>query len=848
MADISKIARLLNGVSRNVDTSTNTLVVDNLKIKLGSANFVTFSGSLSGARTITVPDADVNLGHIADLNTLSGVSAGSTDLGSFSGSVINDGLTVKEALQALETAVEAAVTDTDFSDDTFRISDEGDATKKVAFQVNGLTTATTRTITMPDSNVDLGQIATNTAAISQEVSDRIAGDETTLASANSYTDAQVAQAKADILGGIPDSTLDTIKEIADALLSEESAVGAITAELGDHETRITTLEGEMDTAQADILAEVTNRNTAISTAIGQEVTDRNAAISTAVGQEAADRATADALKADRNLGNLTSPTAVNQILTPDIPATRRLGDINKSWGSVYAVRYGGTGATLDLGVVSGTSGSNQVTVTNAANLIAGGILTFYVPSLGIKFGINAVAGNVITLSGNLPSSLSAVQAYALPSATLRTENETGATPSGDANLRSGTTASGKSGQTNIQTGISTSGGQTGDILVSTGSTSGTRGKVILDGSEITVSGKEITFVANASANTSAVNKGQMDNAIASAISTHVVQAAEVVFNDSASSLGASNVQQAIDSVATIAKSAIPATQKGAANGVATLNSDGKLSASQVPSIAITSTFVVADEAAMLALTTAEEGDVAVRQDLHKSFILTSGDRTVAASWQELLSPTDAVQSVNGQQGSVVLDTDDINEGSSNLYFTEGRVLGTTLAGLNTSSPADITSGDSVISALGKLQAQLDSLITDSVVKVMVAGEALAANTSYLMRMAVSGESANRVYKADVAAGAAGSENHHYYVIGMVTTAAAVTAGEAVAVTLMGEKVLGSSSTLFSSSDIGKPVFLGASGILTVTPSSTPDDAVVRIGTVMNTDRVMIQGIQLMGIN
>jgi hypothetical protein len=628
MADITKLSRLVNGVSRNVDMSTNTLIVDNLKVKLGNASFVTFAGTLSANRTITIPDTDV----------------------------------------------------------------------------------------------DLGQIATNATAITG--------------------------------------------------------------------------------------------------------------------------------KADRNLGNLTSPTAVNQILTPDVPATRRLGDINKSWGSVYAVRYGGTGATLDLGTVSGTSGSNQVTVTNAANLIAGGILTFYVPSLGIKLGINAVAGNVITLSGNLPSSLSAVQAYALPSATLRTENEVGATPSGDANLRSGSTASGKSGQTNIQTGISTSGGQTGDILVSTGSTSGTRGKVILDGSEITASGKEITFVANAAANTSAVNKGQMDNAIATAIGNLdlVVQAAEVEFNDSASSLGASNAQQAIDSVATIAKSAIPATQKGAANGVATLNSDGKLTASQIPSIAITSTFVVANEAAMLALTTAEEGDVAVRQDLSKSFILTAGDRTVAASWQELLSPTDSVQSVNGQQGSVVLDTDDIAEGSSNLYFTQGRVLSTGLAGLSTSSAADITSGDSVLSALGKLQAQLDTIVTDSSIKTMVAGEAMAANSNFLVRMAVSGETAGRVYKADTAAGAIGSETNHFYTIGLATTGSAVSAGGSVPVALVGEVALASAMTPFSSSDIGKPVFLGASGTLTVTAPSGTDIAVVRVGTVMTTTSVMVQGMQLMGID
>jgi hypothetical protein len=39
-----------------------------------------------------------------------------------------------------------------FTDDTFRISDDGDSTKKLAFECSGITTSTTRTMTVPDSN------------------------------------------------------------------------------------------------------------------------------------------------------------------------------------------------------------------------------------------------------------------------------------------------------------------------------------------------------------------------------------------------------------------------------------------------------------------------------------------------------------------------------------------------------------------------------------------------------------------------------------------------------------------------------------------------------------------------
>lgn len=112
--------------------------------------------------------------------------------------------------------------------------------------------------------------------------------------------------------------------------------------------------------------------------------------------------------------------------------------------------------------------------------------------------------------------------------------------------------------------------------------------------------------------------------------------------------------------AAILNSYVPVTQKGANNGVATLDSSGKIPASQLPTLAITDTFVVASQSAMLALT-AQVGDVAVRTDINKSFILRTSPATTLANWQELLSPPNAVTSVNGKTGTVVLKLDDIND-------------------------------------------------------------------------------------------------------------------------------------------------------------------------------------------
>lgn len=102
---------------------------------------------------------------------------------------------------------------------------------------------------------------------------------------------------------------------------------------------------------------------------------------------------------------------------------------------------------------------------------------------------------------------------------------------------------------------------------------------------------------------------------------------------------------------------IGVAQLGAANGVAQLGADQKLLVSQIPATAITDTSVIASQAAMLALT-AQVGDVAVRTDILKSFILRAEPATVLGNWQELLTPTDSVQTVFGRAGTVIAQTGD----------------------------------------------------------------------------------------------------------------------------------------------------------------------------------------------
>jgi len=95
-------------------------------------------------------------------------------------------------------------------------------------------------------------------------------------------------------------------------------------------------------------------------------------------------------------------------------------------------------------------------------------------------------------------------------------------------------------------------------------------------------------------------------------------------------------------------SGIPISEKGAANGVATLDGTGKVPVAQIPG-----------------------------------------------------GGGGAVDSVNGQTGVVVLDTDDISEGATNLYATNARSISALLTGY-VSGAGTVAATDSILQAIQKL--------------------------------------------------------------------------------------------------------------------------------------------------
>ena len=87
--------------STSLGTFTGSTISDNVTLKAALQALETAVEAAGSASTLTAVSNDVT-----DLRTLSGTSDEDEDLGTFTGSTISDNVTIKAALQALETAVE----------------------------------------------------------------------------------------------------------------------------------------------------------------------------------------------------------------------------------------------------------------------------------------------------------------------------------------------------------------------------------------------------------------------------------------------------------------------------------------------------------------------------------------------------------------------------------------------------------------------------------------------------------------------------------------------------------------------------------------------------------------------
>ena len=116
--------------------------------------------------------------------------------------------------------------------------------------------------------------------------------------------------------------------------------------------------------------------------------------------------------------------------------------------------------------------------------------------------------------------------------------------------------------------------------------------------------------------------------------------------------------------------------KGAANGYAPLDANSLIPTTNLPPLAVNEVFTPIDQAAMLALT-AQRGDMAIRVDNSRTYVLSTDAPSVLANWKEVMA-AGQVQSVNGQTGVVSLTA--ANVGAPVVATTTPAALTPDIAG------------------------------------------------------------------------------------------------------------------------------------------------------------------------
>jgi hypothetical protein len=146
----------------------------------------------------------------------------------------------------------------------------------------------------------------------------------------------------------------------------------------------------------------------------------------------------------------------------------------------------------------------------------------------------------------------------------------------------------------------------------------------------------------------------------------------------------------------------------AVGNVPIIGANGKLDDSIMPPLAIVEPFVVASQAAMLALDV-QMGDIAIRTDINKTYILKSTPASSLANWLEILAPTAAVSSVAGRTGAVTLTSNDVGLGnvtneSKATMFTNAALINPTVTTQATTDNSTKAASTAFVKSQGYLTA------------------------------------------------------------------------------------------------------------------------------------------------
>ena len=362
--------------------------VDDLRNAVGIAenvtNFGTFSGStLTDNSTLlvllqdletavetkgTAANVSTNATDIGNLESLSGVSGGSTHLGTFSGTTISDSSTIKASLQALETAVEAEATNraTAISDlidgapgtlDTLNelaaaLNDDANAASSLTTLINNneihIDNMATLTGAAKDA-VNLGTFSGSTISDNQTVKNALQDMETAFEEADANTDSLISLSgiaeNATVYnpdGGTADFTGTTLAGVDLTIKSALQALGSKCDTNANGISSEASTRASADTTLTNAQNELTLNQDNLVTLTG--VAENSEHLGTFTGSTIADNVTIKAaLQALETACELSTDDGdnVNQLVgstTPDTePASYNFLVVDVSDGSIKAI-------------------------------------------------------------------------------------------------------------------------------------------------------------------------------------------------------------------------------------------------------------------------------------------------------------------------------------------------------------------------------------------------------------------------------------------------------------------------------------------------------------------------------
>ena len=237
------------------------------------------------------------------------------------------------------------------------------------------------------------------------------------------------------------------------------------------------------------------------------------------------------------------------------------------------------------------------------------------------------------------------------------------------------------------------------------------------------------------------------------VATAALTASRALVSDSSGNISSSSVTSTelgyvsgvTSAIQTQLGNKISSSEKGANNGVATLDGGGKVPASQLPNSLMDylGTWAASTNTPTLANGSGNAGDVYVASDAGTvnfgagNITFAAGDWVIYSGsiWEKSIN-SNAVVSVNSQTGVVSLDTDDIAEATA-LYFTDERAQDAIGSMVANSSKVSLTyvdgtpslTADIVADSLVNADINSSAAIALSKLAAVTASRALASDAS-----------------------------------------------------------------------------------------------------------------------